>query len=213
MEAHQVGGREADVAPAPEPPVSVGWFPANPAPLGLAGFAATTFTLSVINANLVSLAGGVGGVLALALAYGGIAQLLAGMWEFRSGNTFGAAAFGSYGAFWISVFVLFRIGPPVSHSGFSLYLYAWTIFTAIMLVASLRTNGVLVAVFAMLTITFLLLAIGNANLTGVQETNTAIKIGGWTGLITAALAWYGVLAIVTNSTFGRDVLPLRPLNR
>jgi uncharacterized protein len=116
MEAHQPGPREADVAPAPERPAAVGWTPANPAPLGLAGFAATTFILSVINANLVSLAGGIGGVLAVALAYGGIAQLLAGMWEFRAGNTFGAAAFGSYGAFWISVFVLFTIGPPVSHS-------------------------------------------------------------------------------------------------
>ena len=213
MEAHQVGAREADVAPAPAAPASVGWAPANPAPLGLAGFAATTFILSVINANLVSEAGGIGGVLAVALAYGGIAQLLAGMWEFRAGNTFGAVAFGSYGAFWISVFVLFRIGPPPSHAGFSLYLYAWTIFTLLMLVASLRTSGVLVAVFLMLTITFFLLAIGNANLTGVQATNSAIKIGGWTGLITAAFAWYGVFAIVTNSTFGRDVLPLFPLNR
>ena len=213
MEAHQVGAREADVAPAPAAPASVGWAPANPAPLGLAGFAATTFILSVINANLVSEAGGIGGVLAVALAYGGIAQLLAGMWEFRAGNTFGAVAFGSYGAFWISVFVLFRIGPPPSHAGFSLYLYAWTIFTLLMLVASLRTSGVLVAVFLMLTITFFLLAIGNANLTGVQATNSAIKIGGWTGLITAAFAWYGVFAIVTNSTFGRGVLPLYPLNR
>ena len=213
MEAHQPGAREADVAPAPAAPAAGGWTPANPAPLGLAGFAATTFILSMINANLVSLAGGVGGVLAVALAYGGIAQLLAGMWEFRTGNTFGAAAFGSYGAFWISVFVLFRIGPPVSHNGFALYLYAWTIFTLLMLIASLRTNGVLVAVFLMLLVTFFLLAIGNANLTGTQETNSAIKIGGWTGLITAALAWYGVLAIVTNSTFGRDVLPLFPLSR
>ena len=211
MEAHQAGAREADVAPAP--PAAVGWVPANPAAVGLSGFAATTFILSVINANLVSLVGGVGGVLAVALAYGGIAQLLAGMWEFRTGNTFGAAAFSSYGAFWISVFVLFRIGPPVSHSGFSLYLYAWTIFTLIMLVASLRTSGVLVAIFLVLTITFLLLAIGNANLTGAQATNSTIKIGGWAGLVTAALAWYGVLAIVTNSTFGRDVLPLFPLNR
>jgi uncharacterized protein len=213
MEAHQAGGREADVAPAPAAPASVGWVPANPAPLGLGGFAATTFILSMINANLVSLAGGVGGVLAVALAYGGIAQLFAGMWEFRTGNTFGAAAFSSYGAFWISVFVLFRIGPPVSHSGFSLYLYAWTIFTLIMLIASVRTSGVLVAIFTMLTITFLLLAIGNANLVGTQATNSTIKIGGWCGLVTAALAWYGVLAIVTNSTFGRDVLPLFPLNR
>jgi uncharacterized protein len=213
MEAHQSGAREADVAPAPAAPASTGWSPANPAPLGLAGFAATTFILSTLNANLVSLAGGVGGVLAVALAYGGIAQLLAGMWEFRTGNTFGAVAFSSYGAFWISVFVLFRIGPPVSHSGFSLYLYAWTIFTVIMLVASVRTNGVIVAVFLMLAITFLLLAIGNANLTGATETNGTIKIGGWTGLITAGLAWYGVLAVVVNSTFGRDVAPLFPLNR
>ena len=211
MEAHQPGAREADVAPAPEP-ASVGWSPANPAPLGLAGFAATTFILSMINANLVSLAGGVGGVLAVALAYGGIAQLLAGMWEFRTGNTFGAVAFGSYGAFWISVFVLFRIGPPVSHSGFALYLYSFTIFTLLMFIASLRTNGVIVAVFLMLLITFLLLAIGNAGLTGAQATNSTIKLGGWAGIITAILAWYGVLAIVTNSTFGRDVLPLFPLS-
>ena len=212
MEAHQAGPREADVAPAPEPPLSVAW-PANPAPLGLGGFAATTFILSVINANLVSEAGGISAVLAVALAYGGIAQLLAGMWEFRTGNTFGAVAFSSYGAFWISVFVLVRIGPAFSHAGFSLYLYAWTIFTVIMLVASVRTTGVIVAVFTMLAITFLLLAIGQANLTGLQATNTTIKIGGWTGIATAALAWYGVLAIVTNSTFGRDVLPVFPLGR
>ena len=135
------------------------------------------------------------------------------MWEFRTGNTFGAVAFGSYGAFWISVFVLFRIGPPVSHAGFSLYLYAWTIFTLLMFIASLRTNGVLVAVFLVLVITFLLLAIGNASLVGAQATNSTIKIGGWAGIVTAILAWYGALAIVTNSTFGRDVLPLFPLNR
>ena len=82
-----------------------------------------------------------------------------------------------------------------------------------MLVASVRTTGVIVAVFAMLAITFLLLAIGNASLTGVQATNNTIKIGGWTGIATAALAWYGVLAIVTNSTFGRDLLPVFPLSR
>jgi len=193
MEASQPGRREADVAPAPAATTtSVGWSPANPAPLGLAGFPAPTFILSMINTNQVSAAGAIGGVLAVALAYGGIAQLLAGMWEFRAGNTF---------------------GPAVTHSGFSLYLYAWTIFTLIMLIASLRTNGVLVAIFAMLTITFLLLAIGNASLTGLQATNGTIKIGGWTGIVTAILAWYGVLAIVTNSTFGRDVLPLFPLTR
>lgn len=214
MEAATPRPREADIAPAPATPASAGWSPANPAPLGLAGFAATTFVLSMVNTNQVSLAGGVGGVLALALAYGGIAQLLAGMWEFRTGNTFGAVAFSSYGAFWISIFVLFRIGPPVSPAGLSLYLYSWTIFTVIMLVASLRTSGVLVAVFVALTITFLLLAIGNASLVGTHSiTNSTIKIGGWIGIITAILAWYAALAGVANSTFGRDLLPLFPLNR
>jgi uncharacterized protein len=214
MEAHQAGAREANMAPAPQPPASVGWTPANPAPLGLAGFAATTFVLSMLNTTKVSLAGGVGGVLALALAYGGIAQLLAGMWEFRTGNTFGAVAFSSYGAFWISIFLLFKIGPSVSPAGLSLYLYAWTIFTLLMLVASVRTTGVLVAIFLVLFITFLLLAIGNASLVGTHNaTNSTLKIGGWTGIVTAILAWYATLASVANSTFGRDVLPLFPLSR
>src|SRR5438045_7912268 len=81
------------------------WIPADPGPLGLAGFAMTTFVLSMFNARLVSV-GGEPVVLGLALAYGGIAQLLAGMWEFRTGNTFGAVAFSSFGGFWISYFVL-----------------------------------------------------------------------------------------------------------
>ena len=212
MEASQPGRREADVAPAPAPTASAGWTPANPGPLGLAAFAATTFMLSVLNADIVSL-GGLGGVLAVAFAYGGIVQVLAGMWEFRAGNTFGAVAFSSYGAFWISIFVLFKITGPVTDAGFSLYLYAWAIFTLLMLVASVRTSGVLVAVFVLLTITFFLLAIGYANLTGAPSTSSAIKLGGWFGLATAAGAWYGALAQVVNSTFGRVVLPLVPLNR
>ncbi len=99
------GAREADIAPAPDPTGgrSAGWTPADPGPLGLAGFAGTTFVLSLMNANLVSIRG-LGAVLALAIAYGGLAQLLAGLWEFRTGNTFGAVAFCSFGAFWISYF-------------------------------------------------------------------------------------------------------------
>src|SRR5581483_4282429 len=114
MEAANIGGgREADVAPAPDPTggrAAGFWTPADPGPLGLAGFAGTTFVLSMMNANLVS-DKGVGVVLALALAYGGVAQLLAGMWEFRTGNTFGAVAFSSFGAFWISFFFLIRVIP------------------------------------------------------------------------------------------------------
>ncbi len=111
MEASR-GPREADVAPAPsavEPTggVTAGWTPADPGPLGLAAFAATTFTLSMLNANLVHISA-IPIVLSLALAYGGIVQIIAGIWEFRTGNTFGAVAFCSYGGFWLSVFFLFH---------------------------------------------------------------------------------------------------------
>lgn len=213
MEARSVGAREADVAPAPDP-TPAAWTPANPAPLGLFGFAATTFVLSVLNANLVGPAGS-GVVLGFALAYGGIAQLLAGMWEFRTGNTFGAVAFSSYGAFWISVYILLNVAPKGSfnEAGFSLYLYSWTIFTVLMLIASLRTTGALALVFLALTITFLLLAIGHASLTGTQTTNGTIKLGGWLGIITAIAAWYAGLAALLTSTFGREVLPVFPLGR
>src|SRR5512140_2956839 len=107
MEAANIGAsgaREADVAPAPataEPTAGAGWLPADPGPLGLAAFAATTFALSLWNATLVN-PGAVEMVVVLALVYGGIIQVIAGIWEFRTGNTFGAVAFCSYGAFWIS---------------------------------------------------------------------------------------------------------------
>src|SRR4051794_8133850 len=121
------------------------WTPADPAPLGLAGFALTTFVLSMFNSHLVSSAGEPV-VLGLALAYGGVAQLLAGMWEFRTGNTFGAVAFSSYGAFWISFWALvtfFVPKIPAAHAGdaVGLYLWAWGIFTTYMFIASLRTTG------------------------------------------------------------------------
>ena len=142
------------------------WTPADPAPLGLAGFALTTFVLSMFNSNLVG-SGGEPVVLGLALAYGGIAQLLAGMWEFRNGNTFGAVAFSSYGAFWISFWVLVTfsasaIPEAAIPSALGLYLWAWAIFTGYMFIASLRTTGAVALVFALLTITFVLLGIGNS---------------------------------------------------
>src|SRR4051795_9477721 len=113
-----------------------GWTPADPAPLGLAAFALTTFVLSMFNAGLVS-KGGEPVVLGLALAYGGVAQILAGMWEFRTGNTFGAVAFTSFGAFWVSYWVLvafFADKIPAEHLGsaLGLYLIAWGIFTTYM---------------------------------------------------------------------------------
>ena len=190
----------------------VGWTPADPGPLGLGAFALTTFVLSMFNAGLVSKAGEPV-VLGLALGYGGIAQILAGMWEFRTGNTFGAVAFTSFGAFWISFWVLvsfFADKIPAEHLGsaLGLYLIAWGIFTTYMFVASLRTTTAIALVFALLAATFFLLGIGNAN-----ESEGLIEVGGWCGLATAAAAWYASFAAVTNSTFGRTVLPVRPLKR
>jgi succinate-acetate transporter protein len=194
------------------PNTGASWTPADPGPLGLAGFAMTTFVLSMYNAHLVSSVGQPV-VLGLALAYGGIAQLLAGMWEFRTGNTFGAVAFTSFGAFWLSfwainVFYARLIVPGHAHDDIALYLYAWAIFTTYMWVASFRTSAAVNAVFILLAITFWLLAIGNAGLHA-----NIIKAAGWTGLATAAVAWYASFAAVTNSTFKRTVLPVMPLGR
>ena len=206
---------EAGTAPQPQStqrePIG-GWTPADPGPLGLAGFAMTTFVLSMFNAKLVS-SGGEPVVLGLALAYGGIAQLLAGMWEFRTGNTFGAVAFSSYGAFWISFWALvvfYAPKIPAADAGHAigLYLWAWAIFTTYMFVASLRTTGAVALVFFLLSITFILLGAGNS---GGHE--NVIKWGGYVGLVTAVAAWYASFAVVTNSTFGRTVLPVMPLKR
>jgi uncharacterized protein len=193
-------------------PVREGWKPADPGPLGLGAFALTTFVLSMFNAGLVSHAGEPV-VLGLALAYGGIAQLLAGMWEFRTGNTFGAVAFTSFGAFWLSYWALvtFFVGSiPTAHvaSAIALFLIAWAIFTIYMFIASLRTTAAIALVFFLLAITFLLLGIGNAN-----ESTGMVEAGGWFGLATAAAAWYASFAAVTNSTFGRTVLPVLPLGK
>jgi uncharacterized protein len=222
MEAANIGAREADVAPAPtgDPYAgrTAGWTPANPAPLGLAGFAATTFMLSMINADLVSHLA-LTGVLGLALAYGGIAQLIAGIWEFRTGNTFGAVAFCSYGAFWISFYFLVTVGlkdVPVREvdSVIGLYLWTWGIFTTLMFFASLRTTGAVAIVFLLLAITFIVLGIGNSALAGGTATiNGTVKLGGWLGIATAIAAWYTAIAAVLESTFGRTVLPVFPLNR
>jgi len=189
------------------PPVT-----ANPAPLGLAAFALTTFVLSMFNSGLVS-STSEPIVFGLALAYGGLAQLLAGMWEFRTGNTFGATAFTSYGAFWLSFWAFvqfFEKSVPKADAGHAvgLYLICWGIFTAYMFVASLRTSAAVALVFILLALTFIVLGIGNS---GGNE--SIVKLGGWIGLATALAAWYASFAEVTNATWGRVVLPTRPLAR
>jgi succinate-acetate transporter protein len=182
---------------------------ADPGPLGLAGFAMTTFVLSCVNAGLVS-KGVEPMVLPLALFYGGLVQLLAGMWEFRKDNTFGALAFCSFGAFWLSFaayakFVAPGLGPDAG-TATGLFLLAWTIFTAYMTVASIHTTGAVCAVFVALTATFVLLTAGAYSGSGALT-----AIGGYLGIITAVLAWYASFAGVTNATFKRVVLPVMPL--
>ncbi|MEN9714800.1 MAG: hypothetical protein RJA35_267 [Actinomycetota bacterium] len=179
---------------------------ADPGVLGLAGFALTTFVLSLHNSGIVPAA--VFAVLGLALFYGGIAQMLAGMWEFVKGNTFGALAFTSYGAFWMSFWYLVSSGAvkDAGSAGVGAFLLAWTIFTAYMTLAAAKGNRVVLLVFIALLITFLLLTIGafNGDAAGAGMT----QVGGYFGLVTAALAWYGSAAGVVNSTWKRTVLPL-----
>jgi hypothetical protein len=210
MESGSVPGVRPPIGEEPAERSGAGWSPADPGPLGLAGFALTTFVLSMFNAGLVSKAGEPV-VLGVALAYGGIAQFAAGMWEFRTGNTFGAVAFTSYGAFWVSFWALitfFAPTIPAEHAGaaIGLYLISWGVFTAYMFIASLRTTGAVALVLLLLTITFILLGIGNS---GGHE--GIVEVGGWTGLLTAVAAWYASMAAVVNSTFGKTVMPVVPL--
>ena len=185
---------------------------ADPGPLGLAAFALTTFVLSLLNAGVLP-ADTEPVVLGLALAYGGVAQLLAGMWEFKKGNVFGATAFASFGAFWISFWAyvtFYAESIPAAHHGAAAgwFLVAWGIFTALMFLGSLRTTRGLAVLFAVLAITFFLLAFGALGaMTGLT------RIGGVTGILTALTAWYLAVAGVLASTFGRPILPNRPLGR
>jgi uncharacterized protein len=183
---------------------------ADPAPLGLAGFAMTTLVLSFANANIIKETGGIEVVLGLAAFYGGLGQLLAGMWEFKRGNTFGATAFSSFGAFWLSYWYIVNHLPSSDvHQALGLYLIAWCLFTAYMTVAALRTSMAVLAVFVLLTLAFLFLGIG-AFQNGMPAPDAMTKVGGWVGIVTAAAAFYASAATVINSTHKRDVLPTMP---
>jgi succinate-acetate transporter protein len=185
---------------------------ADPAPLGLAAFALTTFLLSLVNAGVIP-KDTEPVMLGVALAFGGIAQLLAGMWEFRKGNVFGATVFSSYGAFWLSfwAYVTFYAKDiPAEHHGVAAgwYLIGWAIFTSLMLIAALRTTVVLAVLFVVLDVTFVLLGLG-----ALYASSGLTMAGGGLGLVTAALAWYLCVAGVTASTFGKPILPNPSLSR
>ncbi|HWE88371.1 MAG TPA: acetate uptake transporter [Pseudonocardiaceae bacterium] len=194
--------------PTAAAPVAEG---ADPGPLGLAGFAATTMVLSIANTGIVG-KGVVFAVLPLALFYGGLGQLLAGMWEFRKGNTFGATAFSTYGSFWLAYAFyawLFASKIPSSDTAAAtgLFLLVFAIVTLYLIIPALRLNAALVGVFVLLTATFVLLSIG-----AFASSDPITKIGGWVGLATAVVAFYTSAAVVTNATWKRIVLPVFPLS-
>ena len=192
----------SDTTAAPKPAL------ADPAALGLAGFALTTFVLSVINDGWFNM-DLTPAVFGLALFYGGLAQFAAGIWEFANRNTFGGAAFTSYGAFWLSFWYLVtfvKLGSDGA-TGVGVFLLAWGIFTLYMTIASWKTTVVTGLVFTFLTLTFFALSIGD-----FSGNKGVTVLGGYLGLITAILAWYGSFASVTNFTFKKTVIPTWPLS-
>jgi uncharacterized protein len=201
-----------------EPPISTGPVTiGDPSPLGLAGFALTTFVLSALNAELFvpNPAKNHAIFIGLAIFYGGLAQFLAGMWEFRTGNTFGATVFSSYAAFWAALAAIFIPGFNIRASlhdpeqAIGLFLLGWTIFTALLTIAAFRINGALALTLTVLLLTFIALTYGHL----VQHAPW-VRIGGWLGLLTAALAWYIMLAGLLRSVTGGAIqLPLFPFQK
>ncbi|NBI13532.1 transcriptional regulator [[Haemophilus] felis] len=176
---------------------------ANPGPLGLCGFALTTWLLSLINGGVFD-TNNLGFVLGMAFAFGGSAQMIAGMFEFKKGNTFGFTAFISYGAFWWSwalITVFFKGNAEPAFIGW--YLTVWGTFTFMMFLATFSKPKALQAIFFFLTLTFYALAYGDAT-----ANHTIVNVGGYLGLITALCAFYLAAAEMINESYGRTVLPI-----
>ena len=186
---------------------------ADPAPLGLAGFALTTFLLSGHNASWIPDLIWV----APALFYGGLAQLLAGMWEFRNRNVFGATAFSTYGGFWMGLGIFVVLAETTKFlSGYkggdltnalAWFLFAFAVFNTYMLIGSTRVNVAVFMVFLTLEITEIMLVIGFFNVSH-GGTEWWLHAAGWAGVATAAAAWYASAAGVLNGQAGRVVLPV-----
>jgi succinate-acetate transporter protein len=187
---------------------------ADPAPLGLAGFALTTFLLSGHNASWIPDLIWIGP----ALFYGGLAQFCAGMWEFRNRNVFGATAFSTYGGFWMAlgIFVVLAGVSKSFAAGFKAgdltnalawFLFAFAVFNTYMLIGSMRVNVAVFLVFLTLEVTEILLVIGFFNISH-GGTEWWLHAGGWAGIVTAAVAWYTSAAGVWNGQAGKRVLPV-----
>ena len=180
----------------------------NPAALGLIAFGMTTVLLNLHNAGIYTLGTM---ILAMGIFYGGLAQVIAGIMEWKKGNTFGTTAFTSYGLFWLS-FVALLVMPlkgiemPNEVSAIVAYLIMWGIFTGLMFIGTLKINRALQVIFFTLTVLFFLLAIGDATGSAVIKT-----IAGWEGIICGASAIYAGIAQVLNDVYGRVVLPIGPV--
>ena len=198
--------------------------PADPAPLGLAAFALTTFLLSAKNANWMTHSTG-NAWLSYAFAYGGLVQLLAGMWEFRNRNVFGAVAFSTYGGFWLGLGLWVRIvvGPAVAaarpatlvataaalNKDLAWILLAFFIFNTYMLILSTQVNLAVFGVFLTLGITEIILVIANFTLAGSAATSGLVQFGGYVGLVTALVAWYTSFALISRGMAnGKLVFPV-----
>ena len=178
---------------------------ANPAPLGLMGFGMTTVLLNIHNAGFFPISAM---ILAMGLAYGGMAQVIAGILEYKKGNTFGVTAFTSYGFFWISLVFLILMpkwgwAEAADEFARGCYLLMWGIFTLFMFFGTLKAARMLQFVFLSLTVLFALLAIANIN-----GNEAIIHVAGWIGLICGASAIYLAMGEVLNEQFGRTVLPI-----
>src|ERR1700694_491809 len=189
---------------------------ANPAPLGLSAFALTTFVLSSANALLFTTNAI---VIGLALFYGGVVQLIAGIQEFRAGNTFGATAFCSYAGFWLALGVVLLppsglaaalIKEATLAQALGAFLLGWTIFTLLMFFGALRSNLALMTLFGALFLTFLALTIGPLVNASGGDGSVWIQVGGWLGIITALIAWYTALACILASGKSMFTLPVFP---
>jgi len=178
---------------------------ANPAPLGLMGFGMTTVLLNIHNAGFFPISAM---VLAMGIFYGGMAQIVAGIMEFKKGNTFGLTAFTSYGFFWLTLvglLVMPKLGwtEATPHAYMGWYLVMWGIFTLFMFLGTLKSNTVLKFIFLSLTVLFFLLAA--RDFTGSELIGT---IAGYEGIICGASAIYLAMADVLNEVYGRKVLPI-----
>jgi succinate-acetate transporter protein len=181
---------------------------ANPAPLGLMGFGLTTVLLNLHNAGII----GIGSmILAMGMFYGGLAQIIAGVMEWKKKNTFGMVAFTSYGFFWISLVALivmprFGIADAADKNAMAAYLFIWGLFSIVLFIATLKMNRALMLVFFALVVLFILLGLGDA--TG----NTTItRIAGYEGILCGLGAIYLGAAQILNEVYGRKVLPIGEL--